>query len=375
MKVAIIESIFILLLFLVSFVLGLTRKNASVNQIGRIFPDTSRTLKALCCILIIIEHYALRVDEGVFGKIMIIGGGNFSLQIFLFLSAYGITQSEYNKNLGIVDFFHKRVMKVAIPYAIWVTLFFFIYWQIEADPKEDEMKVGRVTPSFATIGSHQIGVIQYFRYLFGIDSFCGHLWFVGVTLYHYVAFFVCKTLFSLQYKRIKCFCAYALLMGAFCIFTMVLQFPAHYWRNLWALVLGLFVALFENRLLQLSNLKKIFSYLLGNILVTTYLIGTHSNRLIEITLYVLVANIGVVFVLFLNRIFTQYTLKVSSPIGILVVLSYSIYLVHGMLLTLEWWYIGFQSLILIVVSSIIFGNIYEKLQFHFKQIRSVVTGL
>lgn len=74
MKVAIIESIFILLLFGVSFVLGLTRKNASVNQIGRIFPDTSRTLKALCCILIIIEHYALRVDEGVFGKIMIIGG-------------------------------------------------------------------------------------------------------------------------------------------------------------------------------------------------------------------------------------------------------------------------------------------------------------
>lgn len=78
MKVAIIESIFILLLFLVSFVLGLTRKNASVNQIGRIFPDTSRTLKALCCILIIIEHYALRVDEGVFGKIMIIGGGEIS---------------------------------------------------------------------------------------------------------------------------------------------------------------------------------------------------------------------------------------------------------------------------------------------------------
>lgn len=74
MKVAIIESIFILLLFGVSFVLGLTRKNASVNQIGRIFPDTSRTLKALCCILIIIDHYALRVDEGVFGKIMIIGG-------------------------------------------------------------------------------------------------------------------------------------------------------------------------------------------------------------------------------------------------------------------------------------------------------------
>lgn len=365
MSIIVIENLLVFLFFVILFLLSLKKRSAKVCNDGQISPETSTALKAFCCILIIMHHYAMRVHGGFLGAVLAVGGGNFSLSIFLLLSAYGITKSEYKNSLGLEEFVNKRVKRVFIPYAIWITIFFIIYWLIGAAPDADAMKQGRVTPSFSDIGSHQIGVIHYFRYLFGMDSFCGHLWFVGVTLYNYLAFFLSKNLFSLKSEKTKCFFTYCILIVLFGIVTMVFQFPAHYWRNLWALVLGLFIALFEGYLKKLPRLKLIIMYVLGNILVTAYLYITHSGN-IE---YILFANLGIFSIILLNVLFQKYTIEKGSFIALLAVLSYSIYIVHGMLLTLEWWYIGFQSLTLIVVSSIALAYVYERIQSYFKRLK------
>lgn len=67
-----------------------------------------------------------------------------------------------------------------------------IYSTIGADAPSDVLTANRISPAFVYIGQHKSGLIDMLYYLIGIKTFDGAMWFVGVTLYSYVAFGLSK---------------------------------------------------------------------------------------------------------------------------------------------------------------------------------------
>lgn len=107
--IIIIEFIFIF------FLLFLFVKNSYVRQYSAqmqetviISPDTSQVLKAVCCIIIVLHHFALRRQDITVLKPISMGGGNFALPIFFILSAYGIAKSELHKPINKFTGFLKK---------------------------------------------------------------------------------------------------------------------------------------------------------------------------------------------------------------------------------------------------------------------------
>ena len=321
-----------------------------------ILKDTSVTLKALCCIIIILHHYGLRVSYTLISDILAIGGGSFSLTIFLCLSAYGIAMSEKYKNTDAKTFFNKRMFKVLIPYLIVMTLTYIVYWLIGGHASLDEMAAHRINPSFAYIGSHASTWSDYLKYLLGVESLCGSMWFVGVTLYAYFAFLISKSFFSISNEKHKLFALYIGLIIVFGIVAYLTEAPGHYYRNLWALILGLHFALYQEWWMKQTQFRLAFIYIIFNLLLISYLLCFNELN----KFYLVFSNLGIISIFIFNRIFKRYQIKDHSVIAWLAVLSYVVYLVHGKLLVIQWWYMGYTSISVVVIGSLLLAYLYHQ---------------
>lgn len=183
-----IEYYFWTALLIISVLCSIEKKKELDLSTQTISLDTSVTLKAVCCIIIILHHYGLRNSSNFLSNILATGGGSYTLPIFLCLSSYGIAISELKTSTGTKTFFSKRISKIIIPYIIVMLLTIISYWIIEAKPSYGEMIDNRINTSFAYIGSHKISWVDVIEYLLGIKSLCGSMWFVGVTMYSYFTF-------------------------------------------------------------------------------------------------------------------------------------------------------------------------------------------
>ena len=134
------------------------------------------------------------------------------------------------------------------------------------------------------------------------------------------------------------------------------DFPAHYYRNLWVLVLGLWVALYENEILKKSLENKMGPYFIVNVLMILWVFITSSGD----KYYVIFVNLGFFSILLSNELFKKFSLKRNSMILYLAGISYYIYLIHDKVLTITWWYFGYISSILIVIVCLILSIITNR---------------
>ncbi len=353
-----IEIIVLAVVFAVMAGSSMTRRNIHMTAGAVVIQkETSTLLKALCCIVIIVHHFALRVDGGAIVKICQIGGGNFSLVVFLLLSAYGIVKSEQRQPLGCKDYTRHRMVRLLRPYAIIMALFITIYWFIGANATPDEMVTARLNPGFIAIGQHNISWTDIAKYFVGISSINGSLWFVGVTVFSYVAFFICKSIFDISAKRLMLTTCYTILLAAFGYTAYRLDFPAHYWRNLWALVAGVLLALYEREIMESGIKKKLALLLSAEILATMYVYLTRSGGMD----YIVFANFGVMAIFLSNELFKRMTISQGSYIALMAAISYEVYLIHGYVLPVEWWYTGYFSCAVTVVFCVACAGVYYKL--------------
>lgn len=329
-----------------------------------ILQDTSTSLKAMCCLIIICHHYALRTEGGVLDFALGLGGGTYALSLFLMLSAYGIVRSEIKSPTTILQYMRKRVWKLFLPYLMVTMATIAVYWLVGGNCDATQQEEARVNPAFAWIGQHHATLLDGLKYALGVESLDGAMWFVGVTIVSYVAFLLAKQLVmpnkGITEKRKAVFIAYLTLLTAFAAFTYWQQFPAHYYRNLWALAFGMAVALWEKELLATSKKQKVVLWLALNVVVMTWLWITSSGGWI----YMLFVNAALATVPLFNKLFKHYSLGNPSPIVWLATLSYMVYLVHCKLLTLQWWYTGYNSALAVVAASVAVAQ-----AFHFSQKR------
>lgn len=122
-----------LLIFGVFFICVIisTREGGDSNKCI-VYPDASSLLKALCCLVIVCHHFALRTTGGFANTILEIGGGSYALVIFLFLSSYGIAKSEIKHPTTIVVYAKKRIWKLMFPYIIITVIAIGIYFLVGA---------------------------------------------------------------------------------------------------------------------------------------------------------------------------------------------------------------------------------------------------
>lgn len=126
------------------------------------------------------------------------GGGTFALVVFLLLSSYGIAESEKRKPTDFKQFLFKRCRKIVVPYLVITIVAIIVYWFIGAYASTDVLFKNRVSQAFVELGQQGLIISDVLRYLVGLKTFDGAMWFVGVTLYSYLAFGLSKTI---CYKR------------------------------------------------------------------------------------------------------------------------------------------------------------------------------
>lgn len=165
-------------------------------------------------------------------------------------------------------------------------------------------------------------------------------------------FLITKSLFDLKKKKAYALSFYSILIALFGFFAYYQQLPAQYYRNLWPLVLGFYLAIYENKLiLKMDNVKAIIlTVLLTNIYFVLYTKVVH-----DLSLKTFVGIDIALFVTFmLSYLLRKYSISKTSFLSEIAILSYLIYLWHIKFLNLEWYYLGgYYSVILIIVCSII----------------------
>ena len=351
--------VFILLIFAFKQSLGIETSPAKYNVL--ISQDTSQMLKAVCCIIIVLHHFALRRQDITALKPISIGGGNFALPIFFILSAYGITKSELHKPINkFASFLKRRMLKLLKP--LWIINFItiIVYLLIGANGYSPEvLKQARVNPLFCEIGSHILPVWEYLLLLVGIHEIDGVVWFVEVTLYSYLAFYISKSVFPICGKRMAFVSLYTVFIILFGIMAFKMELPAHYYRNLWSLIVGLILADYEKDFIHRIKLQ----YMLLCIIVIFLVI---QCVLLHEYIYFPPAITAVVVIWGCGRFMKNRRILPASPIFKLAIMSYVVYLIHVKILNIEWHYIGFVSVLIPLIMILAIAYIYEFA--HFKMI-------
>ena len=315
--------------------------------------NVSTALKGLMAIVIICHHYCLyRYDlvEHIkyFTFIISQNGGNFSLIGFLFLSGYGVTKSEIARLNAPKSFFKKRIWKILKPFLIIYGITFVVYlFFTPYEITESYIKDNHLNPFLAAISSHKIspGLI--------LNWFCFKMdWYVYTTLIMYVLFYLSSYIIKgnddVSYsKKISVLVILTVIYYLVCCYIYTPN-EAHYYRNLWAFVLGSVMA-YKPRLLC-SNII---------IVLMVFIILMAFNYYREGHLYVL-ASLGALFVLIILG-YTNYRFDINSKsLLYLGGISYYLYLSHRMFYNVLC-VTENLSFPLFVVLSIAFAIIYNKL--------------
>lgn len=94
---------------------------------------TANCLKFISAIIIAIHHYAQcfvhYVPTSGFGwQILSSQGGYLGVAVFLFLSGYGLMESEKKRHLTLIEFINRRLKKVVFPVAILAILYIPVFY-------------------------------------------------------------------------------------------------------------------------------------------------------------------------------------------------------------------------------------------------------
>lgn len=315
--------------------------------------DTSNLIKAICCIVIIMHHYALRVNIPLLGPYFGLQSGNQALTLFMLMSGFGVVKSEIIHKSTVNTFLKRRFLKLLIPF--WIVNFLTILAYSLINPQKpfgvnlDEI---RVWDYFWNFGTGQYVFLDYVKLFLGIKEVDGAYWFLEVILYSYVVFLITKSLFDLKKQKAYALSFYTILIALFGFFAYYQQLPAQYYRNLWPLVLGFFMAVYENKLiLRLCNIK--------TIIITVFFINIYfvfyTKVVHDLSVKTFVGIDIVLFVTFiLSYLLRKYAISKTSLLSKVAILSYLIYLWHIKFLNLEWYYMGgYYSVILVTICSIV----------------------
>lgn len=203
MQIPIIDPIFstkiIIIVLCCALLLSLRPKNDK-----KIFPaELTQELKGLAILAVVFSHvgYFLATDQRFLFPLSIMAG--VGVDLFLFLSGYGLTVSTLKQKLPVLTFYKKRLLKLFTP--IWIVLLLFLtldYFLLH------------ISYSLAYIIRSLFGFFPRADLFLDINS---PLWFITALLFFYLLF---PVVFSKKYPWLT-----AMLLLAASYFVLKCQLP------------------------------------------------------------------------------------------------------------------------------------------------------
>lgn len=311
-------------------------------------PQVSNALKGFSAILIICHHWCLYnlhtiSDPNILERILPWLGGTFALVVFLFLSGYGITRSEEKSPNSIEHYAKKRVWKIYKPafiiYLITALVYSFgLSFPVDANAIKDNWLNGFIVDW----SNHDISAGLLFQwFVTKLD------WYVFTTIVLYVIFYVSYHSIRINSKN----AAYKRVVLTICliaIYYVIARYVfgaslAHYYRNLWAFLLGVILGL-------KPNLLKRYMFWIFCGLILTY------NLVQEGIFYEFASLLALGTLLFFGITNKKYNVN-SRLFVYLGGISYYLYLSHRMFYNVLWSYDKLYFPLFIIL-SVGFATIY-----------------
>lgn len=210
-------------IFILTLVVSARKRNSSVY----FSPSTTNELKGLAILMVVFSHigYFLSVNREFLFPLSVFAG--VGVNLFLFLSGFGLTTSSIKHPLSLMNFYKKRLLKVFFPMWIVLLFLFLLDWLI----------LGK-TYTVGTVVSSFLGWFPSVQIYSDINS---PLWYFSWTLFYYLIFPV-VTLKKLIYFS-------PLIIFLISYFLVNLKLPIEesllklYQLHLWAFPLGMVLAL------------------------------------------------------------------------------------------------------------------------------------
>lgn len=303
------------LLFLLFFVGTLTiKKNYTPLSL-------TQELKGLAILLILWAHigYTLSTNPDFLFPFSVLAG--VGVNLFLFLSGYGLTISQLKNQQTIPSFYKKRLGKLFIPF--WIVLAIFIVL--------DFLLLG-ITYSWQFILQSVLGIFTKATMLTDFNS---PLWYFSLILFYYILF---PIIFSKKFPWVSACILYAILwLVVYSEWKFIDGVIGLYEVHMLAFPLGIIIAhVVESSTAIINYWKKVFLQL-----SSTHYLVLMASLLVFVSYFSLNANIGklaiieevtsicIMFALIFLFIIKKSESRLLSLFGLF---SYEIYLFHWPLL-------------------------------------------
>jgi len=159
-----------IIIFIFVILISIRRKKDS-----ELFPlALTQELKGLAILAIVFSHmgYFLSNNHSFLFPLSIMAG--VGVNLFLFLSGYGLTMSALKKNLSIINFYKKRLLKLFMPF--WLVAFVFFVL---------DFFILHISYSWPYIIQSLLGIFPRADLFLDVNS---PLWFLTLTLFYYLLF-------------------------------------------------------------------------------------------------------------------------------------------------------------------------------------------
>ena len=162
-------------MFFSAIFLGMLLLSIRINKTSDFFSkETTNQLKGVAIFTVIFAHigYFLSADTRFLYPFSVAGG--VGVNIFLFLSGFGLTVSQISNSLPIFSFYKKRLLRLFFPLWIVISALFLL----------DFLILHRTYPTNEIIASY-IGFFPGSDVFINIDS---PLWYITIILFYYFVF-------------------------------------------------------------------------------------------------------------------------------------------------------------------------------------------
>lgn len=195
MQISVPDFIFQTHVFIALFGLALfvTLRKRSAGDIG---PNATQELKGFAIVAILIAHvgYYLSRDTQFLFPYSVLAG--VSVDLFLFLSGFGLATSAFFKHLTIPSFYARRLLKIFIP--LWITL---ALWYVL------DFLILDISYGFFAMMKSFAGIFTTADIFFDVNS---PLWYISLILFYYLAF---PLIFSRRYPYYSAAALYIFTYG------------------------------------------------------------------------------------------------------------------------------------------------------------------
>lgn len=211
------------------------------RKITEWFPTAVTTeLKGAAILMIVLSHigYFLVTDHRFLWPLSIMAG--VGVNLFLFLSGFGLTASQLQKNLSIWQFYKRRLLKLFTPF--WLSLLVFLVL---------DFFVLKIYYSWAFIGE---AVIGFFKHADLYQDFNSPLWYFTFILGYYLLF---PLVFLKKFPWLSAIILY--LVGYLVIYfePTKLDYVLHLYKvHIFAFPLGVLAAWVVTKLKKPESLEK-----------------------------------------------------------------------------------------------------------------------